>query len=152
MYDEKVKYSQNAYQQEETVMKIYDISQEVFSCGVYPGDPKPEKQTLCAIGTGNLYNLTAFSMCAHNGTHIDAPFHFLEQGKTVDRMDLDMFVGDCWLARHDGPVTASARLLFLRFPKSLRKSSSATHSRLWNLSASSAAAMSSGRMIRSLAA
>ena len=106
MYDEKVKYSQNAYQQEETVIKIYDISQEVFSCGIYPGDPKPEKQTLCAIGAGNLYNLTAFSMCAHNGTHIDAPFHFLEKGKTVDRMDLDMFVGDCWLARHDGPVTA----------------------------------------------
>ena len=45
-------------------MKIYDISQEVFSCGVYPGDPKPEKQTLCATGAGDLYNLTAFSMCA----------------------------------------------------------------------------------------
>ena len=27
-------------------MKIYDISQEVFSCAVYPGDPEPEKQTV----------------------------------------------------------------------------------------------------------
>lgn len=88
-------------------MKIYDISQEVFSCSVYPGDPKPEKRTLCATGAGDLYNLTAFSMCAHNGTHVDAPFHFLDEGKTVDRMELDTFVGDCYVARHEGDVTAA---------------------------------------------
>ena len=88
-------------------MRIYDISQEVFSCKVYPGDPKPEKQTLCATGKGDLYNLTAFSMCAHNGTHIDAPFHFLNKGKTVEQMDLNTFVGDCYVARHNGEVTAA---------------------------------------------
>lgn len=88
-------------------MKIYDISQEVFSCRVYPGDPKPEKQTLCATTSGDLYNLTAFSMCAHNGTHIDAPFHFLGEGKTVDQLGLEPFVGDCYVARHFGNVTAS---------------------------------------------
>jgi len=88
-------------------MKIYDISQELFSCAVYPGDPAPERQTLCATGAGDLYNLTAFSMCAHNGTHIDAPFHFLHNGKTVDRMDLTIFVGGCYLVRHTGDVTAS---------------------------------------------
>ena len=86
-------------------MKIYDISQEIFSCAVYPGDPKPEKQTLCATASGDLYNLTAFSMCAHNGTHIDAPFHFLRDGKTVDEMDLEVFVGDCFVAWHEGDVT-----------------------------------------------
>jgi len=88
-------------------MKIYDISQEVFSCAVYPGDPKPEKQTLCSTAAGSLYNLTAFSMCAHNGTHIDAPFHFLGDGKTMDQMDLSIFVGDCFVARHEGDVTGS---------------------------------------------
>ena len=41
-------------------MKIYDISQEVFSCAVYPGDPAPQRQTLCATDAGDLYNLTAF--------------------------------------------------------------------------------------------
>lgn len=89
-------------------MKIYDISQEVFSCAVYPGDPAPERKTLCATEAGDLYNLTAFSMCAHNGTHIDAPFHFLGDGKSVEQMDLSVFVGDCFLARHDGDVTAAA--------------------------------------------
>ena len=88
-------------------MKIYDISQEVFSCAVYPGDPQPEKQTLYSTENGDLYNLTAFAMCAHNGTHIDAPFHFLHNGKTVDRMDLTSFVGDCYVARHRGDVTAA---------------------------------------------
>ena len=86
-------------------MKIYDISQEIFSCGVYPGDPKPEKQTLYATAEGDLYNLTAFAMCARNGTHIDAPFHFLNDGKTVDALDLDTFVGSCFVARLEGDVT-----------------------------------------------
>ena len=88
-------------------MKIYDISQEVFSCAVYPGDPKPEKQMLSSTAAGDLYNLTAFSMCAHNGTHIDAPFHFLGDGKTVEQLELDTFVGDCYLARHEGDVSAA---------------------------------------------
>ena len=88
-------------------MKIYDISQEVFSCTVYPGDPQPEKQVLYATEAGDLYNLTFFAMCAHNGTHVDAPFHFVHNGKTVDQMDLSHFVGDCFVARHEGDVTAS---------------------------------------------
>ena len=96
-------------------MKLYDISQEVFSCSVYPGDPKPEKQMLCSTAAGDVYNLTAFSMCAHNGTHIDAPFHFLPEGKTVERLPLDAFVGDCFVARHQGDVTAEdARTILVK--------------------------------------
>lgn len=87
-------------------MKIYDISQEVFSCAVYPGDPKPERKILCSTAAGDLYNLTCLSMCAHNGTHIDAPFHFLHHGKTVDQIDLSTFVGECYVARQEGDVTA----------------------------------------------
>ena len=87
-------------------MRIYDISQEVFSCAVYPGDPKPEKKRLSATERGDLYNLTAFSMCAHNGTHIDAPFHFLHDGKTVEQLDLSVFVGDCWISRCRGEIGA----------------------------------------------
>lgn len=88
-------------------MKIYDISQEVFSCAVYPGDPKPEKHTIYSTETGDLYNMSAFAMCAHNGTHVDAPFHFLPDGRKVDQMDLEVFVGDCFVARHEGDVGAA---------------------------------------------
>ena len=86
-------------------MKIYDISQEVFSCQVYPGDPIPEKKVLSLMEKGDLYNLTAFSMCAHNGIHIDAPFHFVKDGKTVDAICLEAFVGMAYVAEHHGIVS-----------------------------------------------
>ena len=94
-------------------MKIYDISQEVFNCQVYPGDPAPERQVLSSMEDGELYNLTAFSMCAHNGTHIDAPSHFLKDGKTVDAMSLTTFVGMAYVAEHLGIVTGddAARII-----------------------------------------
>lgn len=86
-------------------MKIYDISQEVFSCEVYPGDPVPKKEVLKSIQKDELYNLTAFSMCTHNGTHIDAPFHFINDGKTIDEICLEAFVGMTYVAEHYGVVT-----------------------------------------------
>ena len=86
---------------------IYDISQELFSCHVFPGDPAPERQRLLSLERGDVCNLTALSLCAHNGTHVDAPFHFLREGKTVDQMGLEPFVGPCFLARHEGDVTAA---------------------------------------------
>ena len=86
-------------------MKIYDISQEVFSCQVYPGDPAPEKNILISMENGEVYNLTAFRMCAHNGTHIDAPRHFIRDGKTVDEICLEAVVGMTYVAEHHGIVT-----------------------------------------------
>ena len=85
-------------------MKVYDISQEVFSCKVYPGDPPPKINTISSIENGDVCNLTEFSMCAHNGTHVDAPYHFFSDGNTVDKMDLDSFVGYCYVAEHSGVI------------------------------------------------
>lgn len=86
-------------------MKIYDISQEVFGCRVFPGDPAPKKNTLRSITTGEMCNLTEFSMCAHNGTHIDSPFHFINDGKAVDEICLEACVGSAYVAEHHGIVT-----------------------------------------------
>lgn len=88
-------------------MRIYDISQEVFHCRVFPGDPKPERQTLLRMADGAMYNLSAFRMCAHNGTHVDAPFHFIDSGKSIDQVDLGRFIGWAYVAEHSGPVTAA---------------------------------------------
>ena len=85
-------------------MKIYDISQEVFGCQVYPGDPAPERNVLSSMEKGEVCNLTAFSMCAHNGTHIDTPFHFIKDGKSVDAICLEAFVGMAYVAEHHGIV------------------------------------------------
>ena len=94
-------------------MKIIDISQEVLSCDVYPGDPKPEIQKLKSIEQGDLYNLSVFSMCAHNGTHIDAPAHFIKDGKCVDGISCDFAVGLCYVAKHSGDVTAGDAVFIL---------------------------------------
>lgn len=85
---------------------VIDISQEVLSCKVYPGDPVPTVERVNSIQQGDVCNLTTFSMCAHNGTHVDAPFHFIEEGKTIEQIALDAFVGDCYVVRHNGDVTA----------------------------------------------
>ena len=95
-------------------MKLYDISQEVFACQVFPGDPVPERTVLHAIAHGDLYNLTALSMCAHNGTHIDAPYHFLQGGKTVDAIPLERCVGMAYVAAHQGVVTGADAADILR--------------------------------------
>ena len=88
-------------------MKIYDISQELFTCVVFPGDPAPKKETLNSMKNGDLYNLTAFSMCAHNGTHIDAPSHFIEDGANIDSIPLSKTVGYAYVAEYNGTINAS---------------------------------------------
>lgn len=87
--------------------KIYDITQPLFECNVFPGDPKPEKRVLARIENGDVCNLTGFSMCAHNGTHIDSPYHFYKDGKGVDEIMLEKFIGPAYVEFHDGDVTAS---------------------------------------------
>ncbi len=86
-------------------MKIFDISQEVFSSSVYPGDPAPKREMLSKIEQGAPCNLTAFSMCAHNGTHIDAPYHFIENGETVDALPLEKTVGYAFVKHHSGEIS-----------------------------------------------
>lgn len=85
-------------------MKIYDISQELFGCCVFPGDPAPKKETLLKIADGKPCNLSALSMCAHNGTHVDAPYHFYNDGKTIDEINLERFVGPAYVVEHNGTL------------------------------------------------
>ena len=88
-------------------MMIIDISQEVFSCKVFPGDPSPKMTRTMSIGDGSEYNLTDISMCVHNGTHVDAPFHFINDGKTIDKTELSLYVGDCCVTRREGELTSA---------------------------------------------
>jgi arylformamidase len=87
-------------------MKIYDISQDIFNCKVYEGDPSPKKQIIKSIEGGDMYNLTAFSMCTHNGTHIDAPYHFIQNGATADKIPLENLVGYAFVAQCSGDINA----------------------------------------------
>ena len=53
---------------------------------------------------GGVYNLSTLSLCAHNGTHVDAPLHFFRDGKSIDQIPLENFVGECYVAEHNGDV------------------------------------------------
>ena len=99
-------------------MKIYDISQEVFSCQVFPGDPAPELRRVRSMESGSPDNLSAFSMCAHNGTHVDAPAHFLADGATVEQIPLERFTGWAWVHEHRGEVTGKDAAAILRAARS----------------------------------
>ena len=101
----------------EDIMKIYDIAQEVFGCRVYPDDPTPAKSVIRSIEKGDLYNLTEFSMCAHNGTHIDAPAHFFKDGKTVDEIGLESFIGMAYVSEHNGVVSGADALKIIEKAK-----------------------------------
>lgn len=98
-------------------MKIYDISQEVFNCAVYPGDPQPIREVKLKISEGAICNLTAFEMCAHNGTHVDAPYHFIDGEETIDRVPLDKFIGYAYVAEHDGDITTEVAERILKDAK-----------------------------------
>jgi arylformamidase len=85
-------------------MKIIDITQELFSCRVYPGDKPPKFERVRTIQHDN-YNLTNISMSVHNGTHIDAPNHFVANGKAIHELDLSVFYGMCSVVELDGIIS-----------------------------------------------
>ncbi len=74
--------------------RIFDISMDVFPGMVtYPGDPPVEFVEKYSIDKGDLYNLWVMSFGSHTGTHIDAPRHFIHDGKTVDEISAEYFAG-----------------------------------------------------------
>jgi arylformamidase len=59
----------------------------------YDGDPVFTRTVLAGIAEdGSGYNLSSIAMSAHSGTHIDAPAHFLPDGKTIDQLPADRWV------------------------------------------------------------
>lgn len=62
----------------------------------WPGDVAFQHQETAWIGVENcLYNLSWTQMSTHFGTHIDAPFHFVANGRRVEELDLNTLIGPC---------------------------------------------------------
>ncbi len=76
-------------------MRIIDISHDLFKVPVYPGDPEPYMDEIRSIKNGYECNLNAIYTCLHSGTHIDAPVHFVNDGATIEKIPLEMFIGEC---------------------------------------------------------
>ena len=89
-------------------MKIIDISQELYSSVVFPGDTPPMPRRVMSISSGDAINLTDVTMCVHNGTHVDAPCHFIDGAPSVDQLDLQRFVGTADVISVHGAANAEA--------------------------------------------
>ena len=73
--------------------KIIDLTLPLYH-GV-PGMPLDPK---CAVIVHHTidsmkYNITQLSLSTHQGTHLDAPYHFFDDGRTVDKLDLRKCTG-----------------------------------------------------------
>ncbi len=78
-------------------LKIYDISLVIEeSMGVWKdkGSKRPKIEVTSTLETGNA-NESRLHLDAHTGTHADAPFHFLQNGKKIDDIEVDRFLGEC---------------------------------------------------------
>mgnify|MGYP005754812795 CR=1 FL=1 len=91
------------------MVRVYDISKELFASPVYPGDTAPRLTVVSSMEDGDPYHLSDLSMCLHNGTHIDAPRHFVQDGKTVDQIPINVFCGICEVLAFETPyITGEA--------------------------------------------
>jgi arylformamidase len=75
-----------------SIRRVHDIS---LALGVedptWPGDPGASVERVVEFGDKPC-RLSTLSMCLHNGTHLDAPAHFLEDGAMIDAMPPERFV------------------------------------------------------------
>jgi arylformamidase len=68
-----------------------------------PGDPPPPENKIPLprvyrffdVEKGDKVTLSKYEMTSHDGTHIDAPRHFIRGGATIDTMDLNTTIGEC---------------------------------------------------------
>jgi arylformamidase len=76
--------------------KIYDVTVPLSrDLPTYPGDPPFELTFTHRIADGQSYNVTRLALGSHSGTHVDAPYHFLADGATVEQLPLEILLGKC---------------------------------------------------------
>jgi len=77
----------------------------------WPGDPAFALTPLRRVTAGDSCNTSLVSLGTHTGTHIDAPWHFEENGPRLDEIDPTLFFGAARLLDlSDGPVIAESML------------------------------------------
>jgi arylformamidase len=76
-------------------MTIYDITLPLSAeLPTYPGDPVLEIRDSLTLAGGDAANVSLLNFGAHTGTHVDAPAHFIEGGKKVEALALEVLLGE----------------------------------------------------------
>jgi arylformamidase len=90
-------------------MKVFDVTVPLRGdLPTYAGEPGVTLDYHKRLERGDPYNVSAISLGSHTGTHIDAPYHFIDGAPTVDEIPLDALVGPCVVAEHDGDARVTA--------------------------------------------
>lgn len=86
--------------------KIIDISVNISEDMVlWEGDAGVKTRRVLSLSKGDAYNLTCLHMNVHQGTHIDAPLHFLEDGSSTDHYPLEAMVGPVQVIQMNDNIT-----------------------------------------------
>lgn len=119
-------------------MKIFDVSLPI-SPGmiVWPGDPPVVLERVSSMDAGAHDNVSRLACGVHTGTHVDAPHHFLNDGRTVDTLSLDVLVGPVQVVQvpeEVGLITGGLLEKAAVKPGTLRLLLKTRNSRLWERS------------------
>lgn len=113
-------------------MKLYDITRTVTPrMAPWPGDTPYSHRWIMRMDAGDAVNVSTLTMSAHTGTHVDAPYHYAEEGMKLAEMRLDIYIGPATvieintrgeiLPEHfDGVPLAQIERLLIKTPASLR--------------------------------
>lgn len=89
--------------------RIFDITRTLNpALAVWPGDTPFSVEVDTAIKEGSSVNLTTLTMSSHTGTHVDAPYHFLDDEVTMEKAPLEAYIGPATVVtaqREAGPLT-----------------------------------------------
>jgi arylformamidase len=79
-------------------MRTYDVTLTItHDMPVWPGDARPTWVPKGRIDKGDNANTSEVTLSVHTGTHVDAPDHFLNNGKTIEQLDIDMLMGRAYV-------------------------------------------------------
>lgn len=94
-------------------MTIYDISLTISpNLPTWPDDPPLQLERFESMEKGGHNNITKISSSVHLGTHVDAPYHFLKDGSTVEQLPLEVLTGPCYVVQlPDGVEAITADVL-----------------------------------------
>ena len=91
--------------------KIFDITRSINpALAVWPGDTPFSAQVIMDMREGASVNLTTITLSSHTGTHADAPYHFINDDLTIDKVPLEPYIGPATVVtvqREEGQLTPS---------------------------------------------
>jgi arylformamidase len=74
--------------------RIHDLTKIISpEMQVYPGDPQPKFEQYLKLENDGA-NVTRIVLGSHTGTHVDAQWHFLQDGKGAEKEPLTKFIGE----------------------------------------------------------